>query len=524
MVMKKLLWKSIISTALSAVFAVILSELFTSNLAPVTANMAPPAPPVGSDLSPGFQTTNVRMVEEFVLIDISGESLSPSGHANVTANFTMRNLGNVEETMRVRFPLHHNDYDIETEFANGGGFCKEFYQPGLRDLRVWVNSVEVETDIHFEKMVDVIASPNEEGEKVYITAPCWAFFEVSFPPEQDVFVTVTYSMEGYRYISTAGRTNFKYVITTGAGWKDEIGKADIVARLPYEANHLNVNECFPKEFAISGREVSWHFEEFEPLENISLFIINPLIWRQVVEETENTQKNPEDGEAWGRLGKAYLEAQMSAVDSMYGDELDHKLFELSRSAFQRAVELVPDNPEWHYKFAELLFKEGRGGDGNSTENWYACLEQLKWTLDLAPDHPEGNDLLFKINAAQSPYWLNRELVDISGDQPDFLLLSLTPSPTQTPTQTPSTTGPSTPTTTLTNTSAPTVVITKEDTKTPTRTPKPEITQEEVVEETEIETRRAISKDPAERNLNVITFIGGLIVVAICVVVLVRWRR
>ena len=64
---------------------------------------------------------------------------------------------------------------------------------------------------------------------------------------------------------------FKYILETGAGWKDTIGSADLVVRLPYEANEYHVifgsntgfSETSPGA-AIVGNELRWHYEDLEP--------------------------------------------------------------------------------------------------------------------------------------------------------------------------------------------------------------------------------------------------------------------
>src|SRR5690606_26879186 len=65
----------------------------------------------------------------------------------------------------------------------------------------------------------------------------WAVFDVTFPPNQDVMIEVTYDVEGFGYYPYEV---FKYVLETGAGWNGTIGSADVILRLPYEASDKNV--------------------------------------------------------------------------------------------------------------------------------------------------------------------------------------------------------------------------------------------------------------------------------------------
>ena len=90
-----------------------------------------------------------------------------------------------------------------------------------------------------------------------------------------------------------------------------------MARLPYDANDLNVVRCFPEDCILSGKEISWQFEDFEPEGNVVLDIIRPNIWQTILEETKRVQENPNDGEAWGRLGKAYKEGGTGGKGSFW---------------------------------------------------------------------------------------------------------------------------------------------------------------------------------------------------------------
>ncbi len=50
----------------------------------------------------------------------------------------------------------------------------------------------------------------------------WAEFDVSFPPGEDVTISVSYDLAGTGYESETC-TNFYYILATGAGWNGTIG-------------------------------------------------------------------------------------------------------------------------------------------------------------------------------------------------------------------------------------------------------------------------------------------------------------
>ncbi|MBK8419017.1 hypothetical protein [Candidatus Villigracilis saccharophilus] len=92
----------------------------------VQADVAPPINPPGSNLQPGTESTQVRMVAETVLVDVQKDlDLRSLGNAIVTADFTMRNLGNDPESMAVRFPIA----------AQNG----RFEYPEIADLKISVD-------------------------------------------------------------------------------------------------------------------------------------------------------------------------------------------------------------------------------------------------------------------------------------------------------------------------------------------------------------------------------------------------
>jgi hypothetical protein len=148
------------------------------------ADMAPPAQPPGSNLEPGSENTQVRMMAERVVIEVqlgSGESL---GKALVTADFTVRNLGSEKEGMAARFPISANGY---------------FEQPEVQNLQVQVDGRNVRT-----RRIQGEDPYNELRDPVL-----WAEFDVTFPVDQDVEVRITYTVEGSGW---APYVTFNYIL------------------------------------------------------------------------------------------------------------------------------------------------------------------------------------------------------------------------------------------------------------------------------------------------------------------------
>ena len=487
--------------------------------------MAPPAPPVGSDLSPSVGNTNVRMMSEYVLIDIAGSSSNPSGEAQVTAQFFMQNLGTVTERMNVRFPMNHSYYDLDYELENREEFCNYSPYPSLQDLKVWVDGKNAATEISYQTMEDYWGPTDENGAVKSVRVPCWAHFEVTFPPNQEVEVKVAYTVSGYDFNGYgSGAVQFAYVLGTGAGWNGTIGKADIVARLPYEVNELNVLACYPDDCRLSGMEVSWYFEDFLPEGNLELQIVRTPVWQRVLLESANVQKNPRDGEAWGRLGKAYKEALVDGKGMILVYEpRTETIFDLSQEAYQKALELLPEDADWQYGYADLLCNRALWSEG-TLEDWAACVTPLKQCLELNPAHERGNALLEQIAESQEWSWVDYKIVDTSGPEPVYLVL--TPGANPTATETALSTHTPSPTAAASSTSSPSQTATQQpaDTATPTPAPEDTATPQSTSTTAPTETPAAARTYTGSRVI-VLALLGGcgLLLILVLGAILVFWR-
>ncbi len=195
---------------ISVILFILILFAFPSN---VFADVAPPINPPGSNPQPGTESTQVRMMAETVLVDVQNDIVPDSlGSAMITADFTMRNLGTYSESMAVRFPI---------SASNGRG---EY--PEITDLQVSVVG----------KQIQYRRTSYPDVEDASQTIP-WAEFDITFPVGQDVPIQVKYKLNGSGY---APYTAFYYILESGAGWKDTIGSADIILRLPYETSAQNV--------------------------------------------------------------------------------------------------------------------------------------------------------------------------------------------------------------------------------------------------------------------------------------------
>jgi len=389
------------------------------SIKPVRADVAPPESPPGSNLVPGSETTQVRMMAETVNLTVSKDPAdSKSAIARTDATFIMRNLGDVEEKMQVRFPL---------TFFNGNsdGFGNF---PEIPDITVRVNGKTVSNRREIQPYLASVGPSYDERAEIP-----WAVLDVTFPPAQDVTIEVMYTVSGYGYYPNEA---FKYILETGAGWKGTIGSVDVIVRLPYEVNEKNV-EVPGDDFTgygsptpggvVNGKEIHWHFEELEPTweNNIQIVLVAPSLWESVLTETERVTGNPNDGEAWGRLGKAYKEVNRGSKGFLRQDPGGREMFRLSREAYEKCLVLLPNDSLWHYGYADLLwiyfYTDVQYSVGADTEGILPLiLTHLETALRLDPDNQKARDLLLEISYSV------RGSVQVDGD--NFLYLGLTATP------------------------------------------------------------------------------------------------
>jgi hypothetical protein len=383
--------------------------LVSSMLAPspVRADVAPPESPPGVIISPGSDVTQVRMVSEVVTLTIiSGND--QIGKAKTSADFLMRNIGPSEESMDVRFPLT---------------FGEALYTPGvypeIKDFKAQVDGSPV-------TVTRVSTLDANSGN----TIP-WASFPVKFPAGKDVKISAIYTAQGFGYEPFL---TFRYILETGAGWKGTIGVGDIIIRLPFASSQQNVLIDSGSGFSqvaggpvFSGNDVSWHFENLEPTtdQNFQFRMVSPVYWNKILAERQNTSKNPQDGEAWGRLGKAIKETIRNPKGDLRDDDGGKQLYAEASQAYQKAVTLLPKDAQWHYGYADLLWSHYlfniyyKGFQDNSEVIRLAS--EIQSSLQINPNYQEAKDLALSVSSTLP--WV------LSETDQGFKFLVLTATPT-----------------------------------------------------------------------------------------------
>jgi hypothetical protein len=360
--------------------SLVCASLLLAAVQPVQADVAPPQPPPGSNLSPGQEITNVRMVEETVILEVQpgltalfSQSSAVRDWAKVKASFIMRNLSNQPESMQTLFPL--GNYQ---GWGDGWGGV-----PEIQNFKVWADKVPL-------KVTRVMTASNPS---MNISDTPWAGFDITYPAGKDVLIEVTYDVIGYGYPPSA---DFQYILETGAGWNGTIGKADLIVRLPYDVSSENtfLEDCRPAGCKASGREISWHLENIEPTDsdNLSISVIEPYLYQDVLTGRLYAKGNPEDGNAWGNLARALKKTILTAKGYLMGGTQGEKIYLEAVDAYEKAVKLAPKEARWHAGYAELLFRGlGWSYDLGDTRALRAA-QELHAALVLDPENQQALDL------------------------------------------------------------------------------------------------------------------------------------
>jgi hypothetical protein len=315
---------------------------------PARADIAPPSAPPGSNISPG-DSTQVQMLAETVQIIVQPVTYQSRprlaaefAQANVKASFTMRNQGESDEQMQVRFPLMDPS-------GTGDGFG---HYPEIQSIQVRVNEKPVGTSR--------ITTPTPNTWDQNAPPIAWAAFNVDFPVGRKISINVQYNLQPTGYFPVA---DFVYVLETGAGWFGPIGSADFVLSLPYEVNSQNLvygDYNTTPGGQVSGQQITWHYENLEPTreDNLRVDVVAPKVWMDVLQARQAVQTNSGDANAWQTLAQAAAYAAMdkSGKGWLRTDPGGQALALESQRAYEQVLALRPKNPSLWAGYENLMLR------------------------------------------------------------------------------------------------------------------------------------------------------------------------
>jgi hypothetical protein len=328
------------------ILVLVILSFFSSQSA--RADIAPPAEPPGSNISPG-EGTQVQMLAETVQIDVQPVAYQSRPHlaaefalANVKASFTMRNQGESDEQMQVRFPLMDPS-------GTGDGFGN---YPEIQGIQVRVNEKPV--------LASRVTTPTPNTWDKNAPPIAWAAFNVDFPAGRKVSINVQYNLQPTGYFPVA---EFVYILETGAGWFGSIGSADLILSLPYEVNSQNLlyGDYNTKSGGqADGQQITWHYDNLEPTQddNLRVDVVAPKVWMEVLQARQAVQNNSGDANAWGILAQAAMDAALdeSGKGWLRTDPGGQTLALESQRAYEQVLALRPKDPSLWAGYENLMLR------------------------------------------------------------------------------------------------------------------------------------------------------------------------
>ncbi|NDV65673.1 hypothetical protein [Bacteroides sp. 224] len=241
-----------------------------------------PNPISAPNLSP-LGSTSVRMVSEVVSVDLYKNG------STVEVLFEMKNLGKTE-TVEIGFPIMDFYYGWQRSLFIG--------QKNEGDrFKVWVDNQPIEDvkivgfdfyevsksnkplhelkrDILKEdsiKQAKLIGKPSEEvviGDMADLSITPWYIWHTTFPEGETRRIKVRYSLPA----GANKQSNFfNYLLHTGAGWNQTIGKATIRVKI-HDIPQKEIQKIKPSGYKKKNNVVSWTFTDFEPTRKNDIYI------------------------------------------------------------------------------------------------------------------------------------------------------------------------------------------------------------------------------------------------------------
>lgn len=382
----------------------------------VQADVAPPQypPDKGTGIEPD-RDTKVQMVSEEVVFDMpAANDPDTTIYLEMTASFQMRNQGSESETMQVGFPMGCDPVD--------------------NNASVTVNELPVEILI-------------EDGEAVIIQdvgGQCqsndWIRFDVTFPPEEDVWIDVKLS---FLEQSVGSYFFHHYILETGAGWYGPIGKGAVVFNLPYQPENLNFQGFWDSSTNLSrvysDKSVRFTFNNLEPTgkNNLYFLIGDPYTWQQVDTARESVGENSQAPKAYVQIGQAYENAMW------YDRKIDPVVTILALEAYKHALQLDPYTVEAHVGIASVIFTDQDHATHSEidldTDPIKIVLDHLAKAIAIDPNNNDAQNLLQILDCfgpvyaklpKVDPAWLPTSAPATQTFTPTYTLTpSITPTPT-----------------------------------------------------------------------------------------------
>ena len=387
------------------------------------ADMAPPPAPLLTGLEPfQYQNTQVQMVYERVEMEPQTYQASDQDHkqsrVTVKISFVMRNQGHATESMQSIFPL-----ESLTEcsgYMSTNNYSYTYYSVNPDSFEIAVDGEPVTTQ--------KVTTPhpykdNPQFSKDVCAEMHWIGFNVTFPVNTDVVVTVSYNMDAR---GTDAMQNIDYVLETGAGWHGPIERAYVVVKFPYVVSQQNVLADTTPGYQMLYNEIFWSFQNFEPTpkDNLRVSIVSPGTWQTIQADQRLLDENPALPETWFELAQIYAEIAYGHIPVVRSEYYAKKM----EATFNQGLAANPQSADL---YAQIAIYKINNGDGlkliRSTSQFDPILALISKSLALDPQNESAQTALRQVKDF---------LPDLTFTPPPTLPPTATAALSSTPTRTP----------------------------------------------------------------------------------------
>jgi hypothetical protein len=366
-----------------------------------------PILPGGSNIEPQADTPiqmaserivmNVRLAtaEDNTIIQLNpaayGLNIQPVWYpavAMVVADFTMHNPTTSTIDLTTWFPLASALESVSWKLNPNETV------PAIASFQVMQNGIPIEYTTSQQlnpKGSDMPALP-------------WASFEISYPPLADTNLTVSYLLPLTQAVKGSELVLY-YIFQTGAGWAGPIGQAELIVNLPYPASSDTLLRISPEKLSIpypmaypgaaipasavmQGTQARWEWKDFEPTapDDFAVWLVNPELWQHLQDAKAAVQAESQSGQAWFELALAYHNLATRSYDrpSIFSAGYLAPGIE----AYQKSIELWPDNPSAHAGIALLTLTQYMPEANAPADAMQFVDEEILLAKELEAQHPE----------------------------------------------------------------------------------------------------------------------------------------
>lgn len=258
------------------------------------------------------KTVPVRLESENISIDLT------SYEADVECEFHLVNKGPAA-TYRIGFPAGKNEELEHFSAGNGKGISY--------DVKTLPLDPRVSNDgkMYFWKVFDVPFGSSGKMEKLQNH----------------------YSVRVNRYgLSELTDRYFRYILKTGAFWEGKIKKANVTVYLrgvPFD----QITRIYPAGYKVKNNIITWEFKNFEPIEDIEIFIMNDIRYERLTNARKILQKDPNNAHAHYLMGTAIFLKDSKTVGGETIGTVE------SEKEFLKAIALDPNHLDAKWYLATL---------------------------------------------------------------------------------------------------------------------------------------------------------------------------